>query len=117
MKYRIKVIQKNNNNTIFIPQYRKDEWVFYLVIRIIFSPLVFIWWVFCDLNHYTDDIIEYFGMWYAITTDDIFDNEHDAHKGILFHKQHLKDEEEKYDAKKHYEKMNEIKKTSYININ
>lgn len=109
MKYRIKVIEKNNGDKIYIPQCLGERWYVRLVLKIIFSPLVALYCLICSIKSFKNT------LWYFDCWDDMeesflkpyrFYDETNAREAIQeeIHKQ----------SKKHGEKTNAIK---YISVN
>lgn len=122
------MIQKYSGENLFVPQYLRYDWVLYLIIRIIFSPFAFLFWLYIEDNKKWNQIKQYFTMWHDIpydkTTfkeryffyDSICDTKATAEQVIKVHKQDREDKFKKEQEEKIKIKMQKVKKVLYINV-
>lgn len=122
MEYRIKNIQKNSGQNLFIPQYREDDYVASLALKIIFSPIMFIFWI-CFGNPKWIHIPEYFDTWTNMGSTTYFllnygekicESKEVAEQIIITHKHKLEEQLKKDQEKKNKIQMNKTKKIVYI---
>lgn len=130
MEYRIKMIQKNNGDNVFIPQYRNSSWVIESIIKIVLAVPVLFLWVCIDKT--SSSIVKYFSVWEDIDTPEksidpiefflfskesrFFPNKAVAELIIKNHKEKI-NEDIKKEKEKEFEKyMNKTKKVLYIKI-
>jgi len=132
MEYRIKIIQKYNEEQLFIPQYREGDYISTLAFKILLSPLAFLLWL-----TYKDkeliEIKEYFDTWISIRynketfreihnffinneMDAVCENKEKAEVIIKTHRQVREDKLKKEQEEQNVIKMNKVKKTLYIKV-
>lgn len=64
MEYRIKMIQKKSGKNLFVAQYRNENWIIQLSILILFSPIVFVFWLLLADDRQLSNIPNFFSFWY-----------------------------------------------------
>lgn len=128
MEYRIKMIQKNNGENLFIPQYRSGNNYRMMILGIILSPIMLL---YCICNGTPQLLIDWFTSWENIyyketfmegnqlfnkDTSAISNNKAHAEAIIKSHKQDLENKFKKEKEEKYNVEMNKIKKVLYIKI-